>query len=48
MTEQSSQYNDDELVLAQSLRSLKDTKVRTENTSKDPFDNETSELISMK
>ena len=47
-TEQSSQYSDDELASAQSLHTLKDTKVRTEETGKDPSDTETSELIGTK
>ena len=48
MTDQSSQYINDELASAQSLRTLKDTKVRTEDTGKDPSDTETLELIGTK
>ena len=48
MTEHSSQYSNDELALAQSLCTHKDTKVRTEDTGEDPSDSETSELIGTK
>ena len=48
MTDKSSQYNHNELASAQSQHTLKNTKVGTENTRKDPSDDKTLKLIGTK